>query len=169
MDIRSLCVIREALAYASGLCDVMFSIQCLGAGPISLFGSEEQRARWLPQVARGEAVAAFALTEPRSGSDPSLIETTARRDNSHYVLNGVKRFISNAGLAHFYVVFARVTPDPDTKDSLSAFIVPADNASACASTGERLELIAPHPIGEIGLEGCRGLAQRASARRAKAW
>jgi acyl-CoA dehydrogenase len=153
VDIRSLCVIREALAYASGLCDVMFSIQCLGSGPVSLFGNEEQRSRWLPQVARGEAVAAFALTEPRSGSDPSLIETTARRDNAHYVLNGVKRFISNAGLAHFYVVFARVVPEPDTKDSLSAFIVPADNAGF--RVNERLELIAPHPIGEIGLEGCR--------------
>jgi acyl-CoA dehydrogenase len=153
VDVRSLCVIREALAYASGLCDVMFSIQCLGAGPLSLFGSEEQRARWLPEVAKGEAVAAYALTEPRSGSDPSLIETTARRDNAHYVLNGVKRFISNAGLANFYVVFARVTPEPDTKDSLTAFLVPADNAGL--RVNERLELIAPHPIGEIGLEGCR--------------
>ncbi|MHB1845367.1 MAG: acyl-CoA dehydrogenase family protein [Deltaproteobacteria bacterium] len=152
VDVRMLCVIREALAYASGLCDAMFALQGLGAGPISFFGDEAQRQAWLPKVAEGKAIAAFALTEPNAGSDPSMLQTEARRDNGGYQLNGVKRFISNAGIASFYVVFAR-TGEEAGKPRLSAFIVPADNPGL--RVRERLELIAPHPIGEIGLEGCR--------------
>jgi acyl-CoA dehydrogenase len=153
LDVRSLCLIRESLAYASGLCDAMFALQGLGSGPLSLFGSDEQREQWLPRVARGEAIAAFALTEPGAGSDPAAIQTTATRQNQHYVLNGVKRFISNAGLADFYVVFARTPPEGQGKVSLSAFLLPSDTPGF--SIRERFELIAPHPIGEIGLEDCR--------------
>ena len=152
VDVRSLCLIREALAYASGLCDAMFALQGLGSGPISFFGDEAQRKAWLPKVVAGKAIAAFALTEPGAGSDLSMVQTSARRENGHYVLNGVKRFISNAGIADFYVVFAR-TGEATGKAQLSAFIVQADNPGLRIQ--ERMELIAPHPIGEIGLEGCR--------------
>jgi acyl-CoA dehydrogenase len=152
IDVRSLCVIREALAYASGLCDHMFAIQALGAGPVVLFGDEAQRRAWLPRVAEGTSIAAFALTEPGAGSDPLMIATTARRENSGYVLNGIKRFVSNAGLADFYVVFARMEGQ-EGKRSLSAFLVEAVNTGF--RLNERIELIAPHPIGEISLEGCR--------------
>lgn len=152
VDLRSLCVVREALAYASGLCDHMFAIQALGSGPIVLFGDAAQQRAYLPRVANGSAIAAFALTEPKSGSDPLLIETSARRENGGYVLNGVKRYISNAGLADFYVVFARMEGQ-EGKRALSAFLVDADNPGF--RLNERIELIAPHPIGEIGLEGCR--------------
>ncbi len=152
IDLRSLCVIREALAYASGLCDHMFATQALGSGPIVLFGDETQRRARLPGVADGTSITAFALTEPQAGSDPLMIATTARRENSGYVLNGVKRFISNAGLADFYVVFARME-GLEGKRALSAFIVDADNTGF--RVNERIELTAPHPIGEISLEGCR--------------
>jgi acyl-CoA dehydrogenase len=169
--VRALCVIREALAYASGLCDAMFALQGLGSGPLTFFGDDAQRAAWLPKVATGKAIAAFALTEPGAGSDLGSIETTARRENSHYVLNGVKRFISNAGLADFYVVFAKTGEEAGSagrraeaegqsirsaengKAKLSAFLVPAENPGLRVQ--ERFEMIAPHPVGEIGLEGCR--------------
>jgi len=152
VDLRSLCVIREALAYASGLCDHMFATQALGSGPIVLFGDEAQKKSRLPRVADGASITAFALTEPQAGSDPLMIATTARRENSGYVLNGIKRFISNAGLADFYVVFARME-GLEGKRALSAFIVDADNTGF--RVNERIELTAPHPIGEISLEGCR--------------
>jgi acyl-CoA dehydrogenase len=152
LSVRALCVIREALGYASGLCDTMFALQGLGAGPITFFGDEGQRSSWLPKVAKGQAIAAFALTEPGAGSDLGSISTSARRENSHYVLNGVKRFISNAGLADFYVVFAK-TSEEAGKAKLSAFLVPADNPGLRVQ--ERFEMLAPHPVGEIGLEGCR--------------
>ncbi len=171
VSIRSLCLIREALAYASGLCDAMFALQGLGSGPITFFGDEAQRQAWLPKVAAGTAIAAFALTEPGAGSDLGSIATEARRENSHYVLNGVKRFISNAGIADFYVVFAKTGEEDGSagrraeadgrsarspeqgQGRLTAFLVPADNPGLRVQ--ERLELIAAHPIGEIGLEGCR--------------
>ncbi len=152
VSFRSLCVIREALAYASGLCDSMFALQGLGAGPIAFFGSTEQRAEWLPKVAAGTAIAAFAMSEPGAGSDLSAIATTARRENSHFVLDGVKRFISNAGIADFYVVFARAG-NPGEKPALSAFLVPGDNPGVRVQ--ERFDLLAPHPIGEIALDECR--------------
>ncbi len=152
IDVRSLCVIREALAYASGLCDHMFATQALGAGPIVLFGDEGQKKSRLPGVAEGASITAFALTEPQAGSDPLMIATVARRENNGYVLNGVKRFISNAGLADFYVVFARME-GLEGKRSLSAFVVDAENTGF--RVNERIELTAPHPIGEISLEGCR--------------
>ena len=152
VDVRTLCLVREALSYASGLCDAMFAMQGLGAGPISFFGDAAQRQAWLPKVATGKAIAAFALTEPGAGSDPGAIQTEARRENGGYTINGVKRFISNAGLADFYVIFAK-SSEVEGKARLSAFIVPADNPGI--RLRERLELVAPHPIGEIGLEGCR--------------
>ncbi len=151
IDVRSLCVIREALAYASGLCDHMFATQALGAGPLVLFGDEAQKKSRLPRVAEGASITAFALTEPQAGSDPLMIATIARRENNGYVLNGVKRFISNAGLADFYVVFARL--EGAEPRALSAFVVDADNTGF--RVNERIELTAPHPIGEISLEGCR--------------
>ena len=152
VDLRALCVIREALAYASGLCDHMFGTQALGAGPIVLFGDAAQRKAYLPKVANGTAIAAFALTEPKAGSDPTQLETIARRENGGWVLNGVKRFVSNAGLADFYVVFARLEGEEDAR-VLTAFVVDADNPGLRVT--ERLELIAPHPVGEIALERCR--------------
>ncbi|MHB8419949.1 MAG: acyl-CoA dehydrogenase family protein [Myxococcales bacterium] len=152
VSIRALCLIREALSYASGLCDAMFALQGLGSGPITFFGDEAQRSAWLPKVAEGKAIAAFALTEPNAGSDLGAIATEARRENSHWVLNGVKRFISNAGIADFYVVFAK-TGEEGGRSRLTAFLVPADNPGL--RMRERFELIAAHPIGEIGLEGCR--------------
>jgi acyl-CoA dehydrogenase len=152
LSVRALCVIREALAYASGLCDTMFALQGLGAGPLTFFGDEAQRAAWLPKVATGKAIAAFALSEPGAGSDLGSIATEARRENSHYVLNGVKRFISNAGIADFYVVFAK-TSEEGGKARLSAFLVQADNPGLRVQ--ERFEMLAPHPVGEISLEGCR--------------
>ncbi len=144
VSVRSLCLIREALAYAAGLCDALFALQGRGAGPITFFGDPEQRAAWLPKVAEGKAIAAFALTEPNAGSDLNAIATEARRENAHWVLNGVKRFISNAGLADFYVVFAKTGEDDGSagrrveaeggglrsgegKSRLTAFLVPADN------------------------------------------
>jgi acyl-CoA dehydrogenase len=130
----------------------MFATQALGSGPIVLFGDESQKKSRLPRVAEGTSIAAFALTEPQAGSDPLMIATVARRENNGYVLNGIKRFISNAGLADFYVVFARMEGQ-EGKRSLSTFVVDADNTGF--RVNERIELTAPHPIGEISLEGCR--------------
>jgi acyl-CoA dehydrogenase len=151
VDVRSLCVIRERLAYHNGLLDLVFAMQALGSAPLALAGTPEQRAAWLPKVARGEAVAAFALTEAGAGSDVSAIATTATRDGDSYVLEGEKRFISNAGLAHFYVVFARTSGEGHR--GLSAFLVPADTAGL--TVAERYRTIAPHPIGTLRFQGCR--------------
>ncbi len=151
VELRSLCVIREALAYASGLCDHMFGIQALAAGPVVLFGDAAQRKSYLPRIASGTAIAAFALTEPKAGSDITQMETLARKENGGWVLNGVKRFVSNAGLADFYVVFARLEGGAGPQ-GFSAFLVDADNPGLRVT--EKLQLIAPHPVGEIALERC---------------
>jgi acyl-CoA dehydrogenase len=153
IDVRSLCLIRETLARASGLADFAFAMQGLGSGPISLFGAPELRDRYLPGVATGERVAAFALSEPEAGSDVGAIRATARQDGDRWVLDGAKTWISNAGLAHQYVVFARTgDPDPGSR-GLSAFVVDAD-APGLAVT-ERIPVIAPHPLGSLRFEGCR--------------
>lgn len=152
LDVRSLCLIREVLARYDSLADFSFAMQGLGAGPITLFGSDIQRRTWLPRTRRGEAIAAFALSEPRSGSDVAAIETTAMRDGNDYVLNGEKTWISNGGLADVYVIFARTGDQPGAK-GLSAFILPADTPGL--NVAERLDVIAPHPLARLHLEQCR--------------
>ncbi len=152
LGVRALCLIRETLAWHSGLADFAFAMQGLGSGPISLFGTETQRAAYLPAVARGDAVAAFALSEQEAGSDVAALATTATRDGDHYVLNGSKTWISNAGLADFYVVFARTGEAPGAK-GLSTFIVDAGIEGLAVS--ETLRVIAPHPLGTLTFSDCR--------------
>ena len=152
IDVRTLALIRETLARHSGLADFVFAMQGLGAGPISLFGSNEQRNEWLPKTRAGKAIAAFALSEPASGSDVANIATVARRDGNGFVLDGEKTWISNGGIADFYIVFARTGEAPGAR-GLSAFIVEADNPGL--KIAERLEVIAPHPLARLRFEGCR--------------
>ena len=150
LDVRTLCIARESLAYHDSLADFAFAMQGLGSGPISLFGSQEQKERFLPPVASGETIAAFAMSERKSGSDVAAITTRAHRDGNDYVLDGEKTWISNAGIAQMYVVFAR-TAEGGAK-GLSAFIVPADTAGL--SVSERIETISPHPLGTLRFEHC---------------
>ncbi|MGA9951374.1 MAG: acyl-CoA dehydrogenase, partial [Xanthobacteraceae bacterium] len=149
--VRTLCLMRETLARHDGLADFAFAMQGLGAGPISLFGSTEQRA-WLKRTRSGEAITAFALTEPKSGSDVANIAMTARLSGSNYVLDGEKTWISNGGIADIYVVFARTGEGPGAK-GLSAFLVSADAAGL--SVAERLEVIAPHPLARLQFDSVR--------------
>jgi acyl-CoA dehydrogenase len=148
---RDLCILREALAWGSALADVMFGVQALGSYPIALAGSEEQQRRYLPPLAKGERIAAFALTEPNAGSDVSAISTRAAREISGYRLNGVKHFISNAGIAHTYVVFASTEPQTKAK-GLSAFIVDSDSPGFIVK--EKTPLLSPHPLGVLAFEDC---------------
>ena len=152
LDVRSLCLMRETLAQHSGMADFSFVMQGLGSGPISLFGSDELRSKYLPEVASGKRIAAFALSEPESGSDVAAMTTTARLDGDHYILNGEKTLISNGGLAHQYVVFARTEETPGAK-GLSAMVVDADIPGF--SVAERFNVIAPHPLGLLKFENCR--------------
>jgi acyl-CoA dehydrogenase len=151
LQVRSLCLVRETLSHASGLADFAFAMQGLGSGPISLFGTDEQRRRWLPPVVRGEAVAAFALSEPDAGSDVMAMTTMARRDNGGYVIDGRKTWISNAGIADRYVVFTRF-PEAGER-GFAAFVVDADNPGLRVS--ERIGVTAPHPLGTVDFDGCR--------------
>jgi acyl-CoA dehydrogenase len=146
LDVRSLCLIRETLARHSGLADFAFAMQGLGSGAISLFGSDEQKQAYLPAVARGEKIAAFALTEPGSGSDVASIETRAEEAGGGYRVDGAKTYISNGGIADFYVVFARTGEAAGAK-GISAFIVDRDTAGLDDS--ERIEVIAPHPLATL--------------------
>ena len=157
LDLRSLCLARETLARHDGLADFAFAMQGLGSGAISLFGSAALRAAYLPDVAAGQRIAAFALSEPEAGSDVAAIATTARPDGESYVLDGVKAWVSNAGIADFYTVFARTGEAPGAK-GLSAFVVDADTPGL--SVGERVALIAPHPLATLALESCRVPAGR---------
>ncbi|MEO1223464.1 MAG: acyl-CoA dehydrogenase family protein [Pseudomonadota bacterium] len=152
LDVRTLCLTRETLARYDGLADFAFAMQGLGAGPVSLFGSAEQREAWLPKVAAGQAIAAFALSEPEAGSDVAALATTARRDGNHFVLNGTKTWISNGGIADFYILFAR-TGEARGARGLSAFVVPADAPGL--EIAERIEVIAPHPLATLALRDCR--------------
>jgi acyl-CoA dehydrogenase len=152
LDVRSLCIVRETLARFAGLADFAFAMQGLGSGAISLFGTEDQRRTYLPAVAEGRALPAFALSEREAGSDVAAIATTAERDGDGFVLNGAKTWISNGGIADFYVVFARTGEAPGAK-GLSAFIVDAD-APGLEIAG-RILLIAPHPLGTLVFEDCR--------------
>ncbi len=151
LDVRSLCLIRETLARTSALADFAFALQGLGSGPISLFGSDEQRRTWLPRVASGMAIPAFALSEAEAGSDVGAMSTFARKDVNGYVIDGEKTWISNAGIADFYVVFCRL---PEAGDKgFAAFLVEAGNPGLTVT--ERLDLLAPHPLGTIRFDGCR--------------
>ncbi|HEX6064066.1 MAG TPA: acyl-CoA dehydrogenase family protein [Longimicrobiales bacterium] len=150
-DVRSLCLIRETLAYQSGLADFVFAMQGLGTGAITLFGSDELKRTYLPRVASGEAIAAFAISEAEAGSDVSAMESTARADGVDWVLDGEKTWISNAGIADHYVVFCRI-PEGGEK-SFGAFVVNADNPGL--SVTERIQVIAPHVLGTLRFENCR--------------
>ncbi|MGB2659475.1 MAG: acyl-CoA dehydrogenase family protein, partial [Pseudolabrys sp.] len=152
IDVRTLALIRETLARHSGLADFAFAMQGLCAGPISLFGTAAQKAQWLPKTRSGAVIAAFALTEPASGSDVANISTTARRDRDGYFLDGEKTWISNGGIAGLYVVVARTGEAPGAK-GLSAFIVRGDNPGL--SVAERIETIAPHPLARLAFKNCR--------------
>ncbi|MBL8319151.1 MAG: acyl-CoA dehydrogenase family protein [Burkholderiaceae bacterium] len=152
IDTRTICLIRETLARHSGLADFAFAMQGLGSGAISLAGSDALKARYLPRVARGEAIAAFALSEPEAGSDVAAMACAARADGGHYVLDGAKTWISNGGIAHFYVVFARTGEAPGAR-GISAFVVDADTPGLDAS--ERIELMAPHPMATLRFANCR--------------
>ncbi|PHP68916.1 acyl-CoA dehydrogenase [Zhengella mangrovi] len=152
LDVRSLCLMRETLARHDGLADFAFAMQGLGTGAISLFGTDRQKRDWLPLTRSGNAVSAFALSEPASGSDVANLAMTARRDGSEYILNGEKTWISNGGIADVYTVFARTGEAPGAK-GLSAFIVPADTPGL--TVAERIEVVAPHPLARLAFEECR--------------
>ncbi len=151
IDLRSLCLIRETLARHDGLADFAFAMQGLGMGAISLFGTPEQR-RWLERTRAGAAISAFALTEPGAGSDVAQTATTARRDGEDWVLDGEKTYISNGGIADVYVILARSGEAPGAR-GLSAFLMPADTPGL--SIAERIEVIAPHPLARLRLDGVR--------------
>ena len=157
VDTRAICLIRETLARHAGLADFAFAMQGLGSGAISLFGKAEQQETWLPRVAGGEAIAAFALSEPQAGSDVAAMQCAARPDGDSYVLDGEKTWISNGGIADFYVVFAR-TGDGGGEGGrgsrgISAFIVEAGTPGF--EIAERIEVIAPHPLARLRFKACR--------------
>lgn len=152
LDVRSLCLIRETLARHDGLADFAFAMQGLGTGAISLFGSPAQQAEWLPQTRSGQAISAFALTEPQSGSDVANSTMSATLDGDDYVLNGEKTWISNGGIADVYTLFARTGEGPGAK-GLSAFVVPAGLPGF--EVVERQQVIAPHPLATLRFTDCR--------------
>jgi acyl-CoA dehydrogenase len=152
LDVRSLCLARETLAYYGGLPDFAFAMQGLGSGAISLFGTDAQKAAFLPRVVAGTAIASFALSEPDAGSDVGALATAARRDGDDYVIDGVKTWISNGGIADTYTVFARTGEAPGAR-GLSAFHVEADRPGIRIT--ERIEVVAPHPLATVAFESCR--------------
>lgn len=152
LDVRSLCLIRETLAKHHALADFAFAMQGLGSGPISLQGTEAQQQKYLTKVASGEYLSAFALSEPEAGSDVAAMTTSAEDDGDCYVLNGEKTWISNAGIADFYTVFARTGEAPGAR-GISCFIVEANTPGF--NVTERIDLVAPHPLGTLCFENCR--------------
>ena len=152
IDTRAICLIRETLARHAGLADFAFAMQGLGSGAISLAGTTEQRATWLPKVAKGEAISAFALSEPDAGSDVAAMQCSARQDGDHYVIDGEKTWISNGGIADLYVLFARTGEAPGSR-GISAFIVEANTPGF--EIAERIDLIAPHPLARLRFRNCR--------------
>ena len=152
LDVRSLCIIRETLARHNALADFAFAMQGLGSGPISLFGDEAQKASYLNAVATGDKIAAFSLSEPEAGSDVAAMSCSARADGDQWVLNGTKTWISNAGIADFYTVFAR-TDDTGGAKGISCFIVEAGTPGF--EVTERIDLVAPHPLGTLTFSDCR--------------
>ncbi|HEX6643090.1 MAG TPA: acyl-CoA dehydrogenase family protein [Gemmatimonadales bacterium] len=151
VDVRSLCIIRETFARHDPLAEFAFALQGLGTGPVSFYGSDALRSRYLPDVAAGRRIAAFALSERDAGSDVSAMRATAREDGDGYVLDGEKTWISNAGIADHYVVFCRM-PEAGER-AFGAFMV--DAGTAGLDVTERLEVMAPHPLGTIALRDCR--------------
>jgi acyl-CoA dehydrogenase len=152
IDTRAICLIRETLARHSGLADFAFAMQGLGSGAITLQGTEAQKRNYLPRVAAGSAIAAFALSEPEAGSDVGAMSCAAHRDGDDYVLDGEKTWISNGGIADFYVVFARTGEAPGAR-GITAFIVDADTPGL--EIAERIEVIAPHPLARLRFRNCR--------------
>mgnify|MGYP003422963939 FL=1 len=157
IDTRAVCLIRETLARHSGLADFAFAMQGLGSGAISLAGTPAQKARYLPRVVRGEAIAAFALSEPEAGSDVAALSCAARAEGDSYVLDGEKTWISNGGIADFYVVFARSGEGPGSR-GISAFIVEAGTPGL--EIAERIDVIAPHPLARLRFTDCRVAASQ---------
>jgi alkylation response protein AidB-like acyl-CoA dehydrogenase len=151
LDVRSLCLVRETLGYASGLAEFAFAMQGLGSGPISLFGSEALKQKYLPGVARGSAIAAFAISETGAGSDVAAMQTTARRDGDSIVIDGEKTWISNAGIATHYVIFCRWPEGGDR--SFIALVVDADTPGLAVT--RTIDVMAPHPLGTVVFSGCR--------------
>ena len=145
-DVRSIALVREVLAYHAGLADFSFVMQGLGSGPIALAGSDALKKQYLPKAANGDAIAAFALSEPDAGSDVQAMTTTARRQKDQWILEGTKTWISNGGIADFYVVFAKA------EEGISAFVVDAKEVDA----SERIEIVAPHPMSTVKLKGAKG-------------
>jgi acyl-CoA dehydrogenase len=161
IDTRAICLIRETLARHSGLADFAFAMQGLGSGAISLQGTPEQQDRYLGRVAKGEAIAAFALSEPEAGSDVAAMQCSAQIEGDHAVLDGEKTWISNGGIADFYVVFARSGEAAGAR-GISAFIVDADTPGF--EIAERIDVIAPHPLARLRFTECRvPLTQRIGA------
>ncbi len=152
LDTRELCLLRDTLAQHHGLADFALAMQGLGSGAISLFGTREQQARYLPKVAQGEAVAAFALSEPEAGSDVAAMQCRATPQGDGYILDGRKTWISNGGIADFYVVFARSGEAAGAK-GISAFVVDADTPGLTIE--ERIDVVAPHPLATLRFEGCK--------------
>ena len=151
LDVRSLCLIREILARHSGLADFAFAMQGLGAGPITHYGSDALKQRYLPKVGTGERIAAFAISEPDAGSDVGAMRTVATGDGGGFVINGVKTFISNAGIADHYVIFCRY--EAGGERSFIALVVDADNPGLMIT--DRVDVTAPHPLGTVTLTDCR--------------
>jgi len=152
LDARALCISREVLARHAGLADFAFAMQGLGSGPISLYGTDDQKQRWLPVVAAGRMLSAFALSEEKAGSDVAAIETRGVRDGEHWRIDGTKKWISNAGIAGLYVVFARTSSEGGSR-GMSAFVVEAGTPGF--DVPEQIDLIAPHPIGSLRFDGAR--------------
>jgi acyl-CoA dehydrogenase len=148
---RDLCILREELARGEALADTMFAMQALGSYPIVLAGNDTQKKRFLPSIGQGSCIPAFAITEPEAGSDVASLQTIAARRGEGYCLTGTKRFISNAGIANLYVVFA--STDPDKKDKgISAFLL--DPNAKGLVVAEKTEMISPHPIGILEFRDC---------------
>jgi acyl-CoA dehydrogenase len=161
IDTRSICLVRETLARHSGLADFAFAMQGLGSGAISLQGTPAQQERYLPRVARGEAIAAFALSEPEAGSDVGAMQCSGRVEGDHVVIDGEKTWISNGGIADFYVAFVR-TGEAAGARGISAFIVDADTPGF--EIAKRIDVIAPHPLAQLRFTNCRvPLSQRVGA------
>jgi acyl-CoA dehydrogenase len=162
LDVRSLCIARETLGRVSGLADFSFAMQGLGAGPISLFGSHELKKKYLPRVATGEAISAFAISEADAGSDVAAMTTTTRLDGNDYVIDGSKTWISNGGIADQYVVFCKL--QGTDREFVALVVEPSDPGF---SVGERIDTIAPHPLATINFDNCRVPANRLVGEKGK--
>ena len=152
IDSRAVCIARETLARHEGLADFAFAMQGLGSGAISIAGSDELRMKYLPRVAAGEAIAAFALSEPNAGSDVAAMSCEAKLEGDHYVINGEKTWISNGGIADFYCVFVRTGEAPGAR-GITGFVVDANTPGL--TVAERIDVIAPHPLARLKFENCR--------------